>query len=779
MGRCWWTSIALSVVVLSGCADKKDEGGSATHPAAKAPAWDERPNAVPADQPGISDNDRPHLNLLNLAHLADVDQGGLFVDFGSPARMKYTGGNWKTGWGSDGKQGDVTFTHAVTTTSRVYLPMEASVGATLRLRMKSIGTKSVMLFLNNKPLPTVTLSGDGFADYDVAVPAEVVNGGENQLLLRFGATSKVGNEDVAVAMDSIRVLPASAAPAAPGEALPTYGSMARDVTIDGSVRKALVLRGASRLSWHLEIPQGAKLSLSAGLVAASATPVNAKVVITAEGGQATELFRGPISNGDWTDKVLPLSAAAGRVARIDLIAEATGTTEVAWASPALLVAKAPEVAPKQARNVVVLLIDTMRADKLKPFNPRTRVQTPIIDQLAREGTIFANAQSPENWTKPSVASVLTGLYPMTHKTKESASRLPDGALMVSEVFKQAGFSTATFLANGYVSDKFGFDQGWDHYTNYIRENKSTLAEKVFEEAAGWIEKHKAERFFVYVQTIDPHVPYDPPDEFLKLYDTEEYTGVVKPRSTADQLEQAKRNPPAITFNARDRQRIEALHDGDISYHDKYLGAFIEKLKALGLYEDTLFVVTADHGEEFNDHGSWGHGHSVYQELLHVPLMFRLPGYVPAGKVVQESVGTLDVSPTVLAAAGVAVPPVMEGINRMGHMVGDVPPIPPVAFSDFLDDRRVIRAGRWKLIMRGVNTTLFDLERDPGELTELKIENHPIAMRYCRVMLGQFLGATDRAHWLAAEQGRSVNLAGENAEMDEATKAGLKAIGYAN
>lgn len=782
MGRCWWTSMALSVglaAAVFGCSGKdKTEQATGATSGDKPPTWDERPSAVAADQPGVDDNLRAHLNLLNLAHLADVDQGGLFIDFGSPARMKYTAGNWKTGWGSDGKVGDVTFTHAASTTARVYLPVEQTDGATLRLRMKSIGTKSVMLFLNNKPLPTVTLVGDGFADYDVAVPSHLIEAGENHLLLRFGGTTKLGNEDVAVAMDSIRVLPAVADPVSPTERLPNYGTLTRDVKLAGAVRKSLVLRAASRISWFLEIPKDAKLSFGAGLVAAPQLPVKARVVVTPEGGEASELFAGSLNN-QWTNKVLPLTAFVGKVVRLDLIAEGAPAADVAWASPAILVPETPAVTPKQARNVVVLLVDTLRADKLKPFNPRSRVQTPVIDQIASEGTVFLNAQSPENWTKPSVASVLTGLYPMTHKTKESASRLPDAALMVSEVFKQSGFSTATFLANGYVSDKFGFDQGWDHYTNYIRENKSTLAEKVFGEAAGWIEKHKAERFFVYIQTIDPHVPYDPPDEFLKLYDNQEYTGGVKPRSTADQLEQAKRNPPAITFTARDRQRIEALHDGEISYHDKWLGVFIEKMRTLGLYDDMVFVIVADHGEEFNDHGSWGHGHSVYQELLHVPLMMRFPGLIPAGRSIPESVGTLDVSPTVLAAAGIAVPPVMEGVNRIDHMNGNVPALPAVAFSDFLDDRRVVRAGRWKLIMRGVNTTLFDLESDPGELTELKIERHPIAMRYCRVILGQFLGATDRRNWLSADQGRSINLAGETTEMDEATKAGLKAIGYAN
>ena len=300
------------------------------------------------------------------------------------------------------------------------------------------------------------------------------------------------------------------------------------------------------------------------------------------------------------------------------------------------------------------------------------------------------------------------------------------------------------------------------------------------EAIEWIEQHRTERFFAYVHTIDPHVPYDPPDELLKKYDAAEYTGVVSPRKTPDQLEAAKRNPPAIKFNERDIARLNALYDGEVSYHDVYFAKFIEKLRTLGLYDQTAFVITADHGEEFNEHQSYGHGHSLYQELLHVPFLVRQPGVVPAGKRISESVGTLDISPTILTMAGVKVPDVMEGVDRVPHMRGDIPALPAVAFSDFLDDRRAIRASRYKLILRGVNATLFDLKTDPNEQKELDLASHPIAMRYCRIMLGQFLGAKDRKNWLSADQkAPSVELKQEATELDEKTKKELKALGYAN
>jgi arylsulfatase A-like enzyme len=552
-----------------------------------------------------------------------------------------------------------------------------------------------------------------------------------------------------------------------------YSGLVVDAAVGGQKLRAISLPAGSSLSYYLEIPKDAKLSLRAG---ATETSGNATVRITPEGGKPKELWKASLG-ARWQDQLLPLAAYAGSVVKLDLVAEGGN---VAFSSPTILISQPNTVEVKtQAKSVIVVLIDTLRADHLRAYDKSTRVKTPVLDALAAEGAVLENAQSPENWTKPSVASVLTGLYPMSHGAKESEAKLADKALMVSEVFKQQGFATASFIANGYVSDKFGFNQGWDYYTNYIRENKSTKAEAVFRDAADWVAKNKDKRFFLYVHTIDPHVPYDPPAEYLTMYEPEAYGGKIRPRDTPDLLEKAKRVPPKVTFDEVDRKHLEALYDGEISYHDHYLGVFIDRLKKLGIYDQVVIVVTADHGEEFFDHGSYGHGHSVYQELLHVPFIVRWPGTVGPQRV-SSTVSTADVSPTILSAAGIKVPDVMEGTDRIPQLLGALPGVPAAAFSDFLDDRRVIRANRWKLILRGLNPTFFDLKTDPGEKVELDLKSHPIALRYCRILLGQFLGARDRGDWVSAVQkGKSVELKSEAAEMDEATKAGLKALGYAN
>lgn len=759
-------SIVLGLALLAACGGGSESEGAEV-----------RPEGAAGERPAQAEGLATQLDMLETSHLADVDHHGLYLDFGGPARAKYTVGNWGSGWLSDGADGDVAYT-LVGDNGRVFFPLREARELTLRFQIKPIGSHRMQVFLNGSSLEGVVLQqGAEFRDYDVRVPAERLRAGENYLQLRFGGTTVVNGENVSVAVGSIRVI--EGPPPGEGERFvaPRHDTLVAAVELGGAERRSLVLRSPTTMSYYLEVPRGGRFVFGLG-AEGQASGLTARVRVTPEGGEPNEIFRAT-PGASWNDQSLDLSSYAGQVVRLDLEVSGEGQGRVAFSAPAIMVPP-PEVAarPAEVRNVVVLLIDTLRASKLRPYNPETRVRTPVLDRVAQRGVVFAQAQSPENWTKPSCASVLTGLSPMTHGAKTDEARLPASAELVSEAFDRAGFATGSFIANGYVSDRFGFDQGWDDYNNYIREGRSTEAADVFNEAGNFIEQHRSERFFVYVQTIDPHVPYDPPAEYLRMYDTSAYSGTVSPRQTPELLEQAKRN--AITFNAADRRRLEALHDGEISYHDHHLGQFLERLERLGLADDTLIVITSDHGEEFNDHGSWGHGHSIFQELLGVPLIFSMPGRLPEGRRVEHTVSTLNIAQTILDLTGVSGLPRAEGRSLVPDLLGAVTPGPQVAFSDFQEIRRVARAGRYKLVVRAnLSSVLFDLEADPGERNEREVHSMPIAGRYTRILLGQYLGAQNRGQWLRARQDAAGALEAESAEMDDTIRAQLRALGYAN
>lgn len=776
-------ALALALPLAAACGDDEappepsaspgpqgsPSGGESASAAAEGSSDDPAPEgggtpAAPADDGAT------HFDMLGLHHLADIDHGGLFIDFGTSGRFKYTSGNWNSGWGRDGTRGETTYSR-MGAMGRVYFDVREPGPLTLHLKVRNVGEGPLLAFMNGVTLRESQVEPGAFRDVVVEVPAEHVRAGENYLLLRGTERRTVDDEEVSFEVAELHITRGER-PA--GWEAPRR--LRRAITVGGQERDALRIPAGARLSWYLEVPAEATLTLTHGAPTAGA---RLAIEATPEGGRATELYRSELGPR-WAAASASLASLAGEIVRVDVTAEGgdVALSDLRVVTPPVALPRLGSEDAPHARNVVVLTIDTMRASKLKPYNRRSRVATPAIDRLAAEGTLFERAQSPENWTKPAVASILTSLFPATHGAKNDASRLPHSALTLGEIYQEHGFATASFLANGYVSRAFGFDQGWDHYTNYIRERKNTNASNVFGEAADWIEAHKDERFFVYIQTIDPHVPYDPPDDILRIYDPRtDYDGIVQNRRTHLLLEDAKKRPPRVTFTESDVIRLEALYDGEVDYHDRHLARFLAKLEDLGVLDDTIFVVTSDHGEEFNDHGSWGHGHSIFQELLHVPYIVRYPRLVRAGARVPHVVSTMSIAPTVLQATGHEVPDVFEGRSALRFLRGANEPGPWVAFSDFQENRRVIRAGDWKLVLRSSLTyVLFDLARDPREQHEVDPRQHPIAMRYLRVLSGQLLGASDRSQWLTGGAGPA-RVQAETTEMTLELCQQLVALGY--
>lgn len=763
------------MALLVGCGG--DEASNAPEPRSgiEPPVAGETPTeaeAAPESEPPAPPPSRVHVDLLALDALVDIDHGGLFMDFGTRARAKYTNGEWNSGWGSDRAEGDVTFTR-FGRMGRVYFDVREAVDSTLRIRLKPVGSTQLLPFMNGEPLAEQTLvAGTGFVVLDIPVPAARLRAGENYLLLRSNDHRRVDGEDASFAVESIRFAGGSIAE---GEwAAPRLADIVAETTVSGDSRGAFRVEAPTTLTFHVEVPAEAHLVFGAAAVEGDGARVALR--IQPEGGTGRELWAAALTDG-WNDQRIDLADYADKIVRLEVVATGAGVAAVSGLRvevPAPPVVSAPRA---NATNVVVLVIDTLRSSKLRPYNPRSRVRMPAFDGFAEAGALYESAQSPENWTKPAVASILTSLHPATHGAKNDGSRLPASALMLSEALQARDFETGSFIANGYVSSAFGFGQGWDHYTNYIREERNTNARNVFGEAIEWIEENREAPFFAYIQTIDPHVPYDPPDEFLELYDSSDYSGQVRNRRTHLLLEEAKRRPPTVTFDAADQRRIRALYDGELSYHDRHFGRFLERFAELGLAENTIFIVTSDHGEEFNDHGSWGHGHSVYQELLHVPLVIRWPGVVAGGTRVASVVSTLDIAPTVFDALGLTIPSEFEGRSLLGHAVGTPPPGPYVAFSDFQENRRVVRAGPWKLIIRSNLTyTMFDLARDPGEENQLTGREHPIAMRYLRQLSGHFLGATNRRDWLGGGA-TAARLNTDDVELSLEICEQMSALGY--
>jgi arylsulfatase A-like enzyme len=723
------------------------DGAVAATPAPPAPA----PAPAPVDATGF----RTAIDLYaNRVHAGLQRDGRLVVDAGGLDFLKYVDGGWKTSWLLGGKDEGKPAALVAGLSAVAFLPVEAGAApadATLSITMRALApAQRVSLFLNEKPLPTLEVEGKS-RRYDVAVPAALLHPGDNRLRMTFkGAADVAGGKRAAAAVTALSLGPTAAG--APADAPAPLG--AREVELGGARRRALVPGGAaSRISFHLQLPVGAHLAVGYGAPSAGGT-VAAQVAV--DGQPARTVHEGNVGAG-WTDTLVDLGAAGGQAARIDLIARGT-KGEVAWGNPRVVV-KAPEApAPASPQpkfdHIFVWMVDTLRADKLRAYNDKTRVTTPNYDAFAADATRFAWAQVPGTWSLPSHASLLTGVYPTVHRATAHDAKLSRDVPFVAEELKKAGFKTGMFSSNGYVSGKWGFDRGWDINRNFIRESLPNGSEYLWKTAKAWLTPIVAKKQFLYLATIEPHVAYTPRKEFLVKYWDKAYTGPIKPVQSGVQLGLIKGGKLKVTDN--DKKYLEALHDAEISQSDAAFAAFIADLKTMGIYDKSAVIVVSDHGDQFYEHGSVGHGDTVYQELVHVPLIVRAPGVFPAGKVVHADVEVMDVYATLLDLAGVQAGPNVAGTSLAGLARDEVGGSPRAALTVDGQVSRGIKVQRYRMVHRGPGRIeLYDEYEDPTEQKDLAADR-PIALRSMRGVLG-LLYAYENT-WSKSRWGTAANVA---------------------
>ena len=356
------------------------------------------------------------------------------------------------------------------------------------------------------------------------------------------------------------------------------------------------------------------------------------------------------------------------------------------------------------RNVVLISIDTCRADHLSCYG-YNRPTTPNIDAVARDGVLFRQALSPVPFTTPAHSSMVTGTYPPTHGVRlNNGEVLADYNVTLAEILQKAGYQTAAFVGGFPLDSKFGLNQGFDTYDcrfTRIIATSSDKAERTAEEvsrpALAWLEEHAGKPFFLFLHYYDAHLTYEPPPPYASAYAEDPYTG-------------------------------------EIAYVDSWIGQVVDRLRALGVYGNTLLIITADHGESLGEHGERSHGFFVYQSTLHVPLVIRAP-QGQMGSRFEGRVSLVDLMPTVLDLVGLKSPSQVQGVS-LRHVLegGPVPDDPRLLYCESLEATQFqcsslmgVVEGSWKYI-RAPKQELYDLTRDSGETSNI-IEKQPqIAQR---------------------------------------------------
>lgn len=697
--------------------------------------------------------------VTNRIHAVAHRDGRLVVDAGSLDFLKLVDGGWKTSWLLGEKDQNQSAALVSGLSALLFLPLDSDgdgAGGTgpgdalLSLTMRALAPgQRVSLFVNEKPVGTIDVDAAASKRYDVTVPAATLKPGDNRVRLTFkSAATLTGGKRAAAALTAVAFGPANlGAPSGDVKAL-----AAREADVGGGRRRALVPGGkSSRLSFYVQLPEGARLAFAQGAPAAGGTAI---VRVAMDGKPARGVYEGPVANR-WTDAVVDLGEAGGHAARIDLVVRNTGP-EFAWGEPRIMIKARPAAnAPSVAKfdHVFVWMVDTLRADKIRAYNPKTRVETPTYDAFAADATRFDWAQVPGTWSLPSHASLLTGVYPTVHRATAHDGKLSKDVPFVAEELKKAGFKTGMFSSNGYVSGKWGFDRGWDVNRNFIRESLPNGSEYLWKTAKAWIAPNVTKKQFAYLATIEPHVAYAPKKEFLVKYWDKPYTGPIKQNQSGVQLGLIKAGKLKITDT--DKAYLEALHDAEISQSDAAFATFLADLKTLGIYDKSAVIVVSDHGDQFYEHGSVGHGDTVYQELTRIPLIIRAPGAFPSGRVVSADVEVMDVYPTILELAGIKPGPNVAGASLVALAQDEIGHAPRAALTVDGQVARGLKVQRYRLVHRGPGRIeLYDEIVDPLEQKDLAGER-PIALRGMRSVLG-LLYAYEPA-WTKSRWGTAANV----------------------
>jgi arylsulfatase A-like enzyme len=356
------------------------------------------------------------------------------------------------------------------------------------------------------------------------------------------------------------------------------------------------------------------------------------------------------------------------------------------------------------------------------------------------------------------------------------SVVPEEVWFLSEHLDKHGFQTAAISANTVIKGNYGFEQGWDFFKCVARSERVD-GEYVFADAIEWLEKNaKAGRFLLYLQTMECHSPYAVDRKYSALYHPEPYEGRLGP--TFESVELVRVSKEKMKIEEADFDWIRALYYGEATYHDEHMGRLLDALDRLGLLDDTMVVITNDHGEELYEHQGMGHTWTSYEELLRAPLVVYFPPLFPPGKRFEEVVEQVDMAPTIVDALGLPPMPDVDGESLLPLTTGQGDVLRPYyAVADFRTEVRIIRVGRWKLEVdhRSGWESLYDLVADPGE-TEDRKEDRVLAGRFAEVYLGEALAAPRKAERLLTVSQRR-ELKESNVKLDPETRKALKANGY--
>jgi arylsulfatase A-like enzyme len=714
---------------------------------------------------GLGCQPRPELvtlyDLVGEFPVAEVSREEPLIDIGTEAARPHLVDGWS--W-DEARRDGTTFVWAAGERSELefFVGNPRPMTAYFRCRPFSYPgapPQSVRASLNGEPIGVIELIR-GTHDYELALPAKSLTGGVNRLEVRYAYSRRVS--EVASSQDHRSLAVA-------------WESMSfEDVSSPGAAERrenppAVFVPFGVELGFFLDLPEGCRVEF--GQVDSSASLEGALEVWWRVDGESPQRLASLPTGNEPTAIEIP--AGFPGPTRIGLRAvggdrgEGAGMTGVrpiiSGTKPPVSIepggtARLTEVPGGQTPpNVLIYVVDTLRADRLGCYG-HTAAVSPNIDAFASEAVLYERVVAQSSWTKPSVVTILTGQGPLQHGVNGRMDRMPEELISLAELLDAGGFVTAGFVANAYITEKAGFARGFGEF-DFAHGRSDAVTAKVMD----WIGRYDDSRpFFLYVHTIDPHAPYEPSEPFR----TEFASQVIDPAvGTHDHIRAiARKELPVNDSLVAD---MLALYDAEVAENDHAFGRLMEALKNRGLFDDTLIIFLSDHGEEFDEHGVFGHGWDLYGEVIDVPMIIKPPEHFGPHRV-REVTQHVDVVPTVLAAVGFDVPKGVDGIDLLS---GNAVARAAVSYMDYEGREGIaVTLGVWKVIeplSKGFTEgpELFQRFDDRGEMINL-VGEAPVRTGYLRSIAERNL--LRRATGTASE---------EMATVDDETRRALQALGY--
>jgi len=702
----------------------------------------------------------PVYDLAVLLPAAEVRREVGGIDFGSFDARPFLESGWSR---NEHDPGGGTFVWSLGDVSILtfFLAAPRDLQAVVRCAPPEGSPQAMQIDLNGHPLGSIELAA-GMRDYEIALPRTALLGGTNRLAFHYRnvsePTRETGHRRLAVLWDALRFRPVR----------PSGSEAPR------SEKGSLYLPFGSGIDYFLDLSTESSLSL-AKIEGTSGGRLD--LDLQEEGGKAET----HTLEAEGTARTVELPGTGRRLVRLALraVPPSPGTDGgIRLAAPAVLAVPAPHeerqavarpVSWPRQPNVLLYLVDTLRSGRLGCYGG-AKPTSPALDAFAKTATLFERAVAQSSWTRPSVTSVLTGQEPLVHGVQTPDDRLAEEAVTLPELLQAAGYRTAGISSNPQVSAETGLARGFKDFEllpGIVR------SDEVNRHVMRWLDGKRGDPspFFLYVHTLDPHAPYEPPADLAQRF----APGVPPHAGTLEEVKQ--------TYRLRHEERAQrmvwysALYDAEIAANDRSFGELLAALRQRGLEGSTLVIFVADHGEEFDEHGDFGHGNNLYRETLDIPLVVRWPGETE-GRRIAYPAQQVDLLPTILAAAGVKPPPGLPGIDLFTLAATPAAagaggwPAHRNVFSHLsyegAEGMSVVQ-GDWKLILPlnrkfGPGPELFRRSADPTDSTNLATDNE-IRAGWLRTQIRLELLRTQGSH------------TARPAPVDEETRKALRALGY--